>query len=72
MGGEISPSNQRSQMPSLAACVAATYSASAVDKVISSCLRELHEMVLPSMRKVLPEMALLCSCNALSASVYPT
>jgi len=58
-------------MPSLAACVTAMYSASAVDSVTNSCFHELHETMPPSMMNVWLEMAQWCSCEALSASVYP-
>ena len=40
--------SQQSQIASFAMCVAATYSASAVDRVTSSCLREYQEMAPPS------------------------
>jgi hypothetical protein len=50
MGPNSSLMSRRSQMPSFAACVAATYSASAVDRVTSSCLRERQETAPPSMR----------------------
>jgi hypothetical protein len=46
-----------SQMHSLAVCVAATYSASAVDRVMSSCLHKAQEMAAPSMRKTKPDIA---------------
>ena len=59
------------QMHSFAACVAATYSASAVERVTSSCLREAQEMAPPSSKKAEPEMAWRCSCDAPSASVNP-
>src|ERR1700678_3152643 len=46
--------------------------ASAVDRVTSSCLRELQETAPPSMRYAWPEIACLCSCDAPSASVNPS
>ena len=59
----------RSQMHSFAACVVATYSALAVERVISSCLREAQDTAPLSIRKAKPEMAWWCSCDVPLASV---
>ena len=59
----------RSQIHSFAVCVAATYSASAVDRVIISCFLEAQEMAPPLMRNAKLDIAWRCSCNAPSASV---
>src|SRR5271168_3085506 len=63
---------RRSHMASFAAYVAATYSDSAVDSVISSCFFEDQEIAPPLTRKTYPEMACRCSCEDPSASVYPS
>ena len=59
----------RSQMPSLAAWVAAMYSASVVDKVMSSCFFNAQVMAPPSRMYA---MACWCSWLAPSASVKPS
>ncbi|KIK32661.1 hypothetical protein CY34DRAFT_100975, partial [Suillus luteus UH-Slu-Lm8-n1] len=57
-----------SQMASFAACVAATYSASVVESVTSSCFFELQDTAPPSSKNAYPEIACLCSWEALSTS----
>src|SRR5882762_8065368 len=56
-------------MISFAACVVATYSASVVDRVTSSCFFNDHETAPLSIRMTKPEIAHLCSRDAPSASV---
>src|ERR1700678_1288717 len=63
---------RRSHIASLAAWVAATYSASVVDNVTNSCFFEDHEIAPPSTRNTYPVIARLCSCDDPSASTYPT
>jgi hypothetical protein len=71
-GRKTSPMSRRSQRPSFAACVAATYSASVVESATISCFLAPHETAPPSMRKAYPLIALRCSCILPSASVYPS
>src|SRR5277367_6563720 len=72
VGLNNSPMRQRSHIASLAAWVAAMYSASVVDNVTNSCFFEDHETPPPSTRNMYPEIARLCSCDAPSASTYPS
>ncbi|KIJ07284.1 hypothetical protein PAXINDRAFT_50172, partial [Paxillus involutus ATCC 200175] len=58
----------RSQMASFEACVAATYSASVVERVTSSCFFDAHETAPPSSRNAYPDIARRCSWDAPSAS----
>ena len=64
--------NQQIHTTSFAVWVAATYSASVVDNVTSSCFFDDHDTALPLMRNTYPKIAHLCSCNAPSALTYPT
>ncbi|KIK79624.1 hypothetical protein PAXRUDRAFT_160858 [Paxillus rubicundulus Ve08.2h10] len=48
---------RQSQIISFVACVAATYLASMVDRVTSSCFFEPHEIAPPSTRKAKPVIA---------------
>jgi hypothetical protein len=59
-------------MASFVAYVAAMYSDSAVDSVISSCFFEDQETAPPLTRKTYPEIACLYSCEDPSALVYPS
>ena len=61
-----------SHMHSFAVSVVATYSALAVERVISSCLREPQETAAPSKRNAKPDIMCLCSCEVPSVSVNPT
>jgi hypothetical protein len=70
-GWNVSLMKAQIQMASFAAWVAATYSASVVDRVTISCLFELHETAPPSIRKTYPEIAWRSSFDIPSASVYP-
>ncbi|KIM63279.1 hypothetical protein SCLCIDRAFT_117717 [Scleroderma citrinum Foug A] len=47
-GWKTSSTKRRSQTPSFTACVATTYSASAVDKVTSSCFFDIQLTAPPS------------------------
>src|SRR5277367_4905837 len=72
VGLNNSPRRRRSHIASLAAWVVATYLASVVDNVTNSCFFEDHETAPPSTRNTYPEIARLCSCDAPSASTYPS
>ena len=71
-GQNISMVSCQIQTASFAAWVAATYLASVVYKVTNSCFFEDHETAPPSTRKTKPKIAHLCSCEAPSASTYPS